>query len=55
MDEFTKNMLYPTLEYMKEWEEKQKKIEEMILFIENIPNGFRAETNLDLTFLSLDK
>lgn len=55
MDEFTKNMLYPSVEYIKEWKDKQEKLKETIVSIEDVPNGFRAETTLDLTFLSIDK
>lgn len=55
MDDFTKAILYPTTEDIQHWEEARKRLKEMILSIEDISDGFRAEINLDLTFLSLDK
>lgn len=53
MDEFTKAMFYPTDEDIRHWKEAHEKIKETILSIEEIPGGFRVETTLDLTFLSI--
>lgn len=55
MDDFTKAMLYPTTEDIQHWEEARKRLKEMVLSIEDISDGFRAEINLDLAFLSFDK